>query len=217
MILRVALYAEGGGELTGAQHGLPPVPGDPLPPEVLGPAHFLVQRSINSIHHVPERAIQFQSPLRTDRGRVPKGSDFLTRTTLRRLLTWPNQIRQPDLAIVIVDSDGEQNRKNLLESYIADLPVRHVIGVAINEFEAWLLADQMAVKEAAGSIPAGCDSPEKLDPGRAKELLRSVSQRNERTIRLSIARSCDVNALKQRCRSFEAFLHDLKFQLQLSL
>jgi hypothetical protein len=92
--IRVVLYAEGTRETFGA-----PVSdtksdadwgtraaGEIIPDEEQGPAQVLVRRILVEKNGIPEGAIQFEEGLRDRRGRVPRGSDFLRKTTLRQLL-----------------------------------------------------------------------------------------------------------------------------------
>jgi hypothetical protein len=137
--------------------------------------------------------VVFEAPLRV-RARLARGSDLLDRRTLRQLLSWP--VNQPDLAVVLVDQDGEPTRKLTLQAHLSaapPLPVQRVVGVAVEEFEAWLISDMDAVRMVLGGDLAEPRSPEKLEPRAAKQLLRgwiSASRRDEPLIRSDIAKTC---------------------------
>src|SRR5689334_6448808 len=134
MSLRCVLYAEGPADAEGLFE-LPRQPGDGLVEDSLGPAHILVRRCIATVRRLPTPAILFEEPLRV-RGAVAQGSRLLHPPTLRKLLTWIDPKKRPDLAIVLVDCDGDSERKKRLEESTASLEAPHVIGVAVQEFES---------------------------------------------------------------------------------
>ena len=106
MPIRVVVYAEGANELYG-ELVLPIAPRSTLTDEELGAAHALVRRTIESRAPAAAHGIQFEEPLRLVPSlRRPRGSDLLDRKSLRRLLTWGPHSR-PDLAVVLVDEDGD--------------------------------------------------------------------------------------------------------------
>jgi uncharacterized protein DUF4276 len=207
MALSVALYAEGAGETRGEQTLLP-APGQVLDESHLGPVHRLLRRVISAERHLPETAISFMSPLRV-RGRIPRGSDFLHRLFLRQLLTWFPEHPSPDLAIVIVDADGNPSRKHDLEEWTKGLPVPRVIGLAVNEFEAWLIADHVSVASLLATVPQTPPNPESMAPGAAKALfatwydLRLARDMSSAEFRASIARSSDLAVIARACPSFD--------------
>jgi hypothetical protein len=215
MSLRVVLYAEGAGELR-SEHSpgrLPAAPGELLLEEEFGPAHVLVRRTIQKHLGLPEGAIRFEGPLRT-RGRIACGSDLLHHRTLRELLTWLDATKRPHLVIVLVDQDGHPDRRQELEQRTLGMPVPRVFGVAVEEFEAWLIADVKCLQEILGYAPVGNPSPEGLKPGDAKRLLSewsasSVVPRSSFDVRLSIASSCELPLLAQRCPAFDRFARAL--------
>jgi hypothetical protein len=213
MSLRVVLYAEGGRDLGAATTQV--APGQALPEDALGPAHFLVRRSIEETRRIPEAAIRFEAPLRTPRGIVAQGSHLLDRKTLRQLLTWVHPARRPDLAVVLVDADGDTDRRRALVEVVADLPMHPVIGVARQEFEAWLVADASAVRAAIGRAFDLPEDPERLPPREAKQRLDAalggsatpLAQHREK--RLQIAQGCDLAILRRRCAAYREFLEAL--------
>ncbi len=213
--VRIVLYAEGAGELRSTRHAPLFVPGDPLDEDVLGAAHLLVRRTVEEARRLPARAIQFEEPLATTGGRIPRGSDFQERRTLLRLLTWP--ARPPDLAVVLVDRDGDTDRRRRLLEWVADRPVPKVVAVAVEEFEAWLVADPQAVATTLEGMPAGAHpvSPEGLARGEAKGLLaRWIGGSPRRgvgapALRREIAERAHLGTLARLCPAFEQFRQDL--------
>lgn len=210
--MRLVLYAEGAGEVAGAG-GLAWHTNSPLAEDSLGAAHELVRRCLarEDGGPLPPSAVQFIGPLRTGRGRIPRGSDLLDREKLRRLLTWMQPALQPDLAVVLVDEDGDASRKRAIENHVADLPVKKVVAVAIREFEAWLVADEAATGKAVGKTIDRTKDPETMAPGEAKSQWRGwMSGGDELTARLNVARTLDLEVLSKRCRAFHTFRSELR-------
>lgn len=209
--VRVVLYAEGAGEVSFSS--LERSPGTSLLEEELGAAHLLIRRALEQGRGIPEAAVSFEEPLRLRRGgRIARGSDLLSSQRLRELLTWP--AHPPDLAVVLVDADGFLDRLQVLQRAVVDRSVPHAIGVAVQEFEAWLISDHGAVKKALGASPSGPAEIETLPPGRAKETLtrwtaEAGKSQQERDVRLTIARICDLTHVARRCAAFAAFMADL--------
>jgi hypothetical protein len=205
---RVVVYAEGRAEDAGLGPSTT-APREDLPESELGTAHILTRRVIADLSRVPEAAIRFVSPLRLGTGRRHAGGDLLKKKLLRQLLTWPT--RPPHFAIVLVDEDGESSRRRALTEATEGLPLPRVIGVAVREFEAWLVADVRAVREViapAIEVPA---APESLDPGRAKELLQnwiSAAGAKEITLRMQLAARSDLGMLS-RLGAFREFAWDV--------
>lgn len=200
--MRVVLYAEGAGDAPAS--GLPLHPDAELHDEHLGPAHHLVRRCLCEGTRLPVAAVRFRAPLR-HRGRIAVGSDLLHSKVLRQLLTWPRVDARPDLAVVLVDEDGDAGRRSRLEANVDGLPVRVVVGVAVRELEAWLLADTAAVREATQRNVASPPNVESLDPGEAKRRLADATDGVETFAkRMKIAQTADLDHLG-KLRAFELF------------
>ncbi len=126
----------------------------------------------------------------------------------------------PDLALVLVDQDDEPQRKRDLDAATADLSVTRVIAVAVKEFEAWLLADPDALRDAVGpvdSLPAAPEAPPRA--GDAKGCLQGLGARcwspvttahDEHDFRRTIAAACSLAVVANRCPSFGAFRGELR-------
>ncbi|HVG61970.1 MAG TPA: DUF4276 family protein [Hyalangium sp.] len=213
-MFRVVVYAEGPGELSGSR-SLQPAPGTPLTEEELGSAHLLVRRCLEKTRGLTADSVHFEEPLRTSRGRLARGSLLHSRDTLRPLLFWAGPIKPPDLAIVLVDADGDDERQGLLDSAIEGVPVEAIVAVAIQEFEAWLVADPDALKAVLRQTLSLPRPPEKLSRRDAKEILKRwceqhARSRDEAEIRRDLARQCDLDTVAQKCTAFASFLRKLQ-------
>ena len=208
--LRVVLYAEGGGETSGHARGSR-APGELIEEEALGAGHLLLRRAIASQHSISERALLLEEPLRT-RGRIALGSDLQHERTLAQLLTWANPTRQPDLALVLVDCDGEPGRKARLVDAVRERPVVKIVAVAIEEFEAWLIADHKAVLRVLGSNHDFPGPPESLARRAAKTHLQdwtSDAGKDRGEIRRTLARSSDLGVIASSCSAFAELLREI--------
>ncbi len=208
--LRVVLYAEGTGEL-GSVSARPP-PGEPLPEAHLGPAHLLVRRALAAARRTDPTAIVFESPLRLRSGREPRGSDLHEPTTLRRLLGFVRSV--PDMAIVLVDADGDSNERRRTLAGVTSGVVPIVRGIAVQEFEAWLVADEVSASRVLGRVLDAVPEPDSMPPGRAKtiwsEWTADASHAERASARLRVAAEVDLAILARRSRSFEHFASELR-------
>lgn len=156
---------------------------------------------------------------------MARGSDLLDGRTLRQLLTWVKPQQQPDLAIVLVDADGDLQRANRLRSIVSTVRVPSVVVASIQEFEAWLVADHACVAAVLGvsaPLPGATDAPEELDPRAAKSLLAQwmadagcTDAEAQREARRRIVRACSLSTVRDRCRAFATFASELSQHLRL--
>lgn len=217
MALRVVVYAEGAVELSGVP-ALPRAAGSSLPEHEQGAAHVLVRRSIALVDPAHGEEVLFEEPLLVARGvRRPHGSDFLARKNLRQLLTWPPSRRRPDMAVLLLDEDGDGSRLQLVKGFLDDpWPTPVAIGVAVREFESWLIGDMQAVRAALGGSPI--DEPrlaEEMPRGRAKALLdgwiRSRGPADpDHAARKRIAEGLQLDVLAAASKSFKRFREELR-------
>ncbi|MFW5921319.1 MAG: DUF4276 family protein, partial [Polyangiales bacterium] len=125
----------------------------------------------------------------------------------------------PELVVVLVDADGEKQRRTSVQGHLATATVPAVVGVVIQELEAWLVADSDAV---AGLLaceppidPSRLSNPEKLRPREAKSMLQQwiAGSENaieeERLTRRRIAGRIDLEVLRSRCKAFADFVSEL--------
>lgn len=217
--MRIVVFCEGTAE-SGALRRSFVSPNQPLPEEQIGPAHLLVQRCISREWGLTRDDMQFTSPplLVSHRRnpRLPVGSDLRTGKNLIRLLrAWVREADVPDLALILIDQDGDRQIRTELQNAIrADSPcIRWILAVAIEEFESWLLADASALSQVF-SNGARIQRPEELGPRRAKTRITgfqpidptsTLPTRHRRIVELM-----DLEIVREACPSFADFLRDLK-------
>lgn len=204
--MRVVVYAEGAAEAPASLYP----PGRPLSGDDLGPAHVLVRRCLAVEASVPEASVTFVAPRRLASGRHAKGSDLLVATVLNKLFVrTPEQVEE-DLTILFVDQDGDRRRERTLRELCGRHPRRIAIGVAVPEFEAWLLADLAALRAVVGKDVDEPPALESLPPGEVKARFRKLCEpADQRSVRTEIVSRCDLGRLKT-LRSFEDFCQDLR-------
>jgi hypothetical protein len=168
---------------------------------------------------IPEAAVNFLCPLRVRIGvRHHKGSDLFEPRVMRQLLTWPLTSRRPDLAIVFVDADEDKNRRHNLLTALQGIPLPYVLGVPIQEFESWLIADHGAVARVFYPAPPPPPAIESLPRREAKDRLdqwitASTSGITGKQARLTLAQTCDLTEL-DLLSAFRLFRDDLRAALR---
>jgi len=142
--------------------------------------------------------------------------------------------QQPDVVVMVVDNDrtpGHERLKILRQHRDTfweerKIPTRIAVGVAIEAFEAWLLADRKALKEALGlsQQPPDEGSPEGLTgrPGSGSHPNEKLNQLIARDSRergyvecvADIASRTRIDELTRRCpKGFEPFARELRRNL----
>lgn len=214
--MRVALYAEGARELGASAWRASSAARDhvqvgaKLPDRALGAAHHLVAR-------LAKHPVEFIAPLLMhSTGRRPTGSDLLVEKNLIRLTSWPNLREAPDAYVVLVDGDGEAQRRPQLQRAVRDQSPPVVIGVAREAFEAWLLADLQTLRRVLQIQVDDLGDVERLRAQQAKakldDLLARANRRGPEAIegaRAHLAAELDLEVVRQRSRSFS----DLRSEL----
>jgi hypothetical protein len=221
--VRVVLYAEGPGETAGVSGPYKKTitlfkqrkkPGDILSEDDLGTGHLLLRRSLEQARSLSPNAICFEEGLRHG-GTTPHGSQLLNPRVLRRLLSWFKPEETPDLVVILVDRDGKPKRRALLRSHLNGLMTSPwVIGIAREEFEAWLIADEAAVAKVIGQPVNRTKKPESLRPKEAKRIFNdwiatAVPRDQQVRVRREVASHIDLAVLQKRCPAFGEFLRDL--------
>lgn len=74
-----------------------------------------------------------------------------------------------DAVIVVIDEDGEHDRVKQVDAAQDDdtVPIRRAVGISIRTFDAWMLADNLALSAAFNCQIDKVGSPESLKDGKA--------------------------------------------------
>jgi hypothetical protein len=116
--------------------------------------------------------------------------------------------------VVVVDADGDNQKASRLRQTAESISGQPtIIAVAVQEFQAWLLADDAALASALGTSVQPIVSPEALAPRAAKQQLMTLlaARGTEgRLLRRELARTLQLEQLRNRCPSFNDFLQDLR-------
>jgi len=116
-----------------------------------------------------------------------------------------------DKALIICDANGvdptkliAEMNKRLADRRPYEFPVKPL--VIVEELEAWLLADELAIETVVG-IKARFPDPEKLADPKAtlKSLLSRSGKPYTAEMAKRIAESVRANVLAKRCQSFAEF------------
>lgn len=205
----MVVHAEGPGDLGTTPWDLSPK--DSLQPDDLGPAHIIVQRILTEGAQIPAAAIDFVEPLRTKTGARAQGSQLLKPSTLDEILAgW---LLAPPFIVLLVDSDDQPpaERAAILEEALKRNLLRGAVGVAVKEFESWLIADAQAISQVIGKVENTCQAPENLACSAAKQNLQKWSKdiaqpsRQLVDIRRELANVMSLDVVANICPSFKAF------------
>lgn len=211
----IVVHAEGPGELGNPNRNVRPQ--DLLQSDNLGPAHIVVRRILTEGSKIPAAAIEFKEPLRTayETGARAQGSKLLKSSVLNDILSpWQlNFQSMPPLIVFLMDSDDSppQERTSILQQALNKYSLQGAVGVAVKEFEAWLVADSQAINQVIGSVSKSFQHPENLKPGEAKrnlnEWIQSIAHANHKIIdmRRDLATAMDLDLVAELCPSFKRF------------
>ncbi|HMO27474.1 MAG TPA: DUF4276 family protein [Tepidisphaeraceae bacterium] len=108
-----------------------------------------------------------------------------------------------DAAVFLIDRDGPANRERQLQLDAAQQTTRHTLGrafgVAIEAFEAWLLADETAITLVSQNRCSRQPDPQATrDPKSALEQLLGVIQ-GKRTLYPLLAEQAKLDVIIDRC------------------
>ena len=125
----------------------------------------------------------------------------------KRAVSWLEEAKRQkfDVLVLLIDEDGYHARiSHVDKAQVYDresLP--RALGVAVRTFDAWMLADEMAVSTATGQNVQRRPDPETIrDPKRmCADLLRDGTKRQTQTqMYAAIAREARLETLVERCR-----------------
>lgn len=132
---------------------------------------------------------------------------------MKRALSWLRyaQNEKYDALVVVIDHDGDNKRirsiSDAQENPIFNLP--RAMGVAIQKFDAWILADEKALSQVLG-VPINCQpDPEELrDPKARFAELKELGTTDDsgRALYAKVCKQVDLDLLARRCpRGFKPF------------
>lgn len=167
--------------------------------EEAGALEALVRRTAPQIHQCVWDRVSSNS-IHTHRG---KGQGFF-----KRAVRWMLEARDRgfDALILVVDEDGYRERVKELaqaqseQTLTAGFP--RALGIAIRSFDAWMLADEIALSAVLRQAVSTQPSPEDLaDPkGRCAELLEmSGGVLSQRDFYSRLAIEINLTSLENRC------------------
>ncbi len=118
--------------------------------------------------------------------------------------------------VVLVDADDEpwRSRESLITQALDGLGAVTAVGVAVKEFETWLIADGEATRDVLGGRPATSGRLEGLEPGTAKRSLAQLMASSGTTaqphqLRRSLASVARLDQIGRRCPAFRRFRSEL--------
>jgi hypothetical protein len=111
-----------------------------------------------------------------------------------------------DALVLLIDQDGERERsKQIADAQDTSLsPLPRAMGVAIRTFDAWMLADEMALTDVLGCPVTRQAEPETIrDPKQAcaSLLTNGQNQMAQSEMYARIAHRLDIAVLVSRCPS----------------
>ncbi len=176
-----------------------------------GALESLVRRIVSKIQSCKWDNVQ-RSDIHTHRG---TGQGFF-----KRAVRWILEARKRgfDALILVIDEDGQRERIRELHAaqhetvLTASLP--RALGIAIRTFDAWMLADEIALSMVLGNLVQTQPSPEELYEPKvacATLLLQSDCGLSQREMYARLANQIDLDQLASRCpKGFGVFAERLR-------
>jgi hypothetical protein len=135
-------------------------------------------------------------------GHISSGGDRLTKRILFAL-SFATRLGY-DALVLVIDEDGYQDRRRSINQAQNStlFPLQRAIGIAIQAFDAWMLADEKAISTTLGR-PINCQpAPEELS--RPKDFFRALHRDaphppSLREVYAQIAEIADLELLLKRC------------------
>jgi hypothetical protein len=125
---------------------------------------------------------------------------------VRRVLAWLRFAERQGFAamVLVIDRDGHSQREKELASVQSDSRVLlpRALGVAIETFDAWMLADERALGNALGQVIQRQREPERMrDPKSVcRQLLKDCGEPiSQAKLYTAIARVADLDLISDRC------------------
>ncbi len=136
----------------------------------------------------------------------------------KRALRWIGEAekRKCNALVFLIDMDGEENRiQDIQEAQTSSMfSLPRALGVAIQAFDAWMLADEKALSHVLGYIVQRQPDPETIrDPKQAcmNLLNESPEAMAQRDMYARVASKIDITVLTERCqKGFKPFAENVK-------
>jgi hypothetical protein len=131
-----------------------------------------------------------------------KGRGFFKRAL--RWMQWAER-EGYDVLVLVIDEDGDPVRlKEIAEAqeHVKLFSIRRALGVAIRTFDAWMLADEVALSKVLGCNVPRQKTPEKhKDPKSVCGELQEMSDQllSQTEMYAAIAGAVDLTILQERC------------------
>jgi hypothetical protein len=239
--LRIGLIAEGEAELGPSVPYLKPEEGGkPIGPSQEGALHTLIRRELASINIPDCQFIHRHPSIQEQRvAQVRRGHSILEpRYLAQMVIAWPPD--EVDLILIVVDADDVlAARTRDLAKALATIQDNHIDadgqvvtdrsagGLAIRNFETWLLGDPDTVSQVLAVPISPIINFEDLVTG--KEILEAAiaqsnyfvgeySNQRPLQVRWDLAKKLNLNVLRINCpNGYQIFVQDLRNVAQIAL
>lgn len=208
--LRVLLVSEG-------RHELGDCGGGDVPAESLPPLAVLVQRLVGKAGTVRFCCRRGKSIRNVHRGRMSSGWGKKVYSAMW-LAANGTEARTFDAVVVVVDRDGPRNAERLSEmkqgrDTYGNSRFPCALGVAIEAFDAWMIADAKGIAVAGGDDAKAQSDPESVR--RPKDVADEIFQTHGGTglgpKYAIVAREADLADLEQTCpQGFKPFADEVR-------
>ncbi len=231
--IRIGLIAEGATELgKSVPYIKPEEGGKTIPRGSEGALHTLIRRDLKNIGISECNFVHRHPTLKEDRKRkLRTGHSILDKKYLAQLIiAW--KLEEVDLIVIVADADDIlPTRKNELEKALKTIRDNHldineqpiydrsIGGLAIRNFETWLLGDMHTVAKILKvelspieDLENSDDTKTALENAIAKSKYLSDQTTNQRPlqIRWNLAREIDLSIVKIRCpNGYKVFVASL--------
>lgn len=229
--IRIGLIAEGEAELGASIPWIKPQDGGKvIDREKEGALHTLIRRELKSHNFQDCEFVQRHPSVKESRVmRRATGHGVLQKRYLQQVvIAWkPEEV---DLILIVVDSDDQLAKRqqdlevalsNIRDNHLDhnDEPIldRSAAGLAIKNFETWLLADTQAVSQLLGINIQKLDNLEELDNTKnilekaitnSTYLAEDTSNQRPLRVRWQIAFNVDIAIIQLHCQSYASFIRD---------
>lgn len=229
--IRIGLIAEGQAELGASIPWIKPQDGGKvISRDEEGALHTLIREELKNHNLLDCEFVQRHPSGKEKKGQRRTGHGILEKKYLQQVvLTWkPEEV---DLILIVVDSDDEiEKRQQDLTKALATIQDSHLdhnekpifdcsaAGLAIKNFETWLLADTQSVSQILRVNIEELDNLEQLDDTKnildtaitkSAYLAEDTSNQRPLNVRWQMAFDLDVAIIQLECPSYASFISDV--------